>query len=189
MSRLMIRRLTVALAVLAFIVTALRQQPPSAFACSCMIAPPPTQARDEAVAVFAGTVSAIAPANPGSTNLLVTFDLDESWKGPTESQLTITTPGNSAACGVSFDVGQGYLVYASAQEGQFQTTLCSRTAPLGAAGEDLAALGTGTPIDPAPTPVSSVEAETPWLPIVLVGGAALVGAALFGGALLRRRPR
>lgn len=174
MTRLRIRRLIIALALLIIGGAALAPQPRAAFACSCTQPPPPREARDGSAAVFAGTVSGIAPGGPGGTSRLVTFDLQQSWKGPAGPQLTIATAQDSAACGVDFTQGEAYLVYGYAQEGQIWTSLCSRTAPLAAAGDDLQALGEGAPVAGGETPVTAVEMGIPWLPLALGG----VGVAL-----------
>lgn len=185
MNRLYIRRLTLAFALLIACAAAALHQPRITYACSCAPPPPPQEAMAGAAAVFAGTVSGIAPAGAGG--LLVTFDLQQSWKGPAEPQLTITTSDNSASCGVAFSEGESYLVYGFAQDGQLATNLCSRTAPLANAGDDLATLGDGAPVTAAEAPVTETTMDTPWLPIALIGGALVLGLVLFGPSLLRRR--
>lgn len=187
MPRLTIRRLNLALALLVFCCAAALHQPTVTYACSCVPPAAPIAARDGATAVFAGTVSGIARSDPTSGGLLVTFDLSQTWKGPEGPQLTIATSDNSASCGFEFTQGEEYIVYAFAQDGQIQTNLCSRTAPLAGAGEDLAALGPGTPVAAGAGAVGGVDAGMPWLPLA-VGG---VGAALLlvGVVALRRRGR
>ena len=142
-----------------------------------------------AVAVFAGTVNSIGPANPNTGDILVTFDVQQTWKGPASPQLTIVTSGSSGSCGYEFTPGEEYIVYGYAQDGQIGTGLCSRTAPLSAAGEDLAALGEGRPVEAAPAPVTTEQMETPWVPIALIGVALLIAAALFLPTFVRRRAR
>lgn len=185
-----LRRAILALAVLVFgVAAAALHQPRAVYACSCVQPPPPLEARDQASAVFAGTVSTVAPTGPGGEGFFVTFDLSQSWKGPSASQLTITTSGSSASCGVEFTEGEEYLVYGFAQEGRISTNLCTRTAPLANAGADLEALGPGTPITAAPAPVTAESMGVPWVPILLIGAVVLAAAAFFGPALLRRRSR
>lgn len=170
------------------LIAALAVPPRPAHACSCVPPPPPAAARDQATAVFAGTVSAIGGGDQSSGGaLLVTFELQQVWKGPDGPQLTITTPADSAGCGYGFVQGESYLVYADAQGGQLSTGLCARTTPLAAADADLAALGPGTPVAAGSGDVSSVSMEVPWLPITLGAIALLVGLALFGPTLIRRR--
>ncbi len=186
MFRLIIRRLWIALALLVVLGAGALQQPRAAYACSCMAPPPPSEARDSAVAVFAGTVAGIAPNGPNGTSLLVTFDLQQSWKGPEGRQLTIATGADSAGCGVSFTQGEEYLVYGFAQEGQIWTSLCSRTAPLANAGDDLAALGAGNQVDGAAAPVTTSTMGIPWLPLAIGGVGVLLLIGLIAGWQGRR---
>ncbi len=86
-----------------------------------------------------------------------TFAVTRVWKGINQPTVVVVTPASSASCGFAFVQGQEYLVYASEIEGQLQTILCSRTALITMAGEDLAALGAGSapsPADEAGTPMT-----------------------------------
>jgi hypothetical protein len=174
-----------ALTVLAVLV-ALAYQPQPTYACSCAPSPPPLEARDRANAVFVGTVSGLAPADPAGADMLITFDLQQTWKGPTGPQLTIVTASSSASCGYEFKRGEQYLVYAAAQAGQIRTSLCSRTALFAGASEDLATLGPGTSVAPAARPITSEGMGIPWLPLVL-GGIGVAIMLAVGVGWLRRR--
>lgn len=176
MPHLRIRHLMMLLALLVAVGLAAVPQPRAAFACSCAAPPAPRAARDGAAAVFAGTVSGLVQTGSGGERLLVTFDLEESWKGPTGPQLTVVTSSSSASCGYEFTRSEQYLVYADAQGSQMHVSLCSRTAPLADAGADLAELGPGTPVATGAAPVSSVTMGIPWVPLALggVGGALLL---------------
>jgi hypothetical protein len=157
-----------------------------AYACSCVQPGPPVQARDEAQSVFAGTVSAISGEGNG---LLVTFDVEQFWKGPEGPQLTILTSNNSASCGVEFVEGEKYLVYGFSQDGRLSTNLCSRTTTFANANNDLAALGAGTPAPvEASTPQTEVSTGLPWLPFAL-GGAGLAVVIIGAVVIARRRAR
>jgi hypothetical protein len=185
MVTLTLRRLTLALAMAAFAASIFFHPLKPAYACSCMMPGPPEQALNESQAVFSGTVKAVQGDADG---VLVTFDVDEIWKGPEGAELTLFTPGSSAACGVEFVQGEAYLVYGMSQEGRLSTNLCSRTTQLGSAGEDLAALGAGNPApagEVAPAPEVSVETSLPWVPIAI--GAGVVGVAAVALFALRRR--
>lgn len=118
-----------------------------AFACSCAPMPAPAEARDQATAVFTGTVTAIEPDASGNYNL-VTFQIDRVWKGTKCREVTVSTGLSDLNCGYAFQAGQTYLVYAyadnSARGTKLNTNMCSRTRPVAEAGEDLAALGTPT---------------------------------------------
>jgi hypothetical protein len=180
-----IRRLTIALTVAAFALAVFFHPLKPAYACSCIAPPPPLEARDQSQSVFAGTVSAVGADGNG---LLVTFDVEQIWKGPEGPQLTIATSGSSASCGVEFVEGEKYLVYGMAQEGQLSTSLCTRTAPLASAADDVAALGPGAaPVGEPASPQTEVSTGLPWLPIAL--GAAGLAVIALAAALLRRRGR
>jgi hypothetical protein len=143
------------------------------------------ESRDEAQAVFSGTVSEVQ-GGPGG--LLVTFDVERVWKGPDGSSLTLSTADSSAACGVEFVPGEQYLVYGLGQDGQLTTNLCTRTAPLASAGDDLAALGPGNAAPEAPAvPETELSVELPWLTIAIGVGLLLLLAV--GATLAFRRRR
>lgn len=73
----------------------------------------------------------------------VLFDVEQTWKNVNEEKVTVTTATNSASCGYEFEVGKEYLVYGYIQDGAIETTICSRTASLADATEDLSILGVG----------------------------------------------
>ena len=113
-----------------------------AAACSCMEPGPPAQELENADAVFSGKVVKVEPFTEGFQKLRVTFELDRVWKGLAEGdRVTLTTAADSATCGYPFEKGKSYLVYAYGEEGELTGTLCSRTALLKEAKEDLEALG------------------------------------------------
>jgi hypothetical protein len=189
MVRLTIRPLAlVALALAALAAAVLVHPPKPAYACSCMMPPAPQEARDQAQAVFSGTASDV---QPGKDGVLVTFDVARVWKGPDDARLTLATPASSASCGVEFVPGEEYLVYAFAQDGELSTNLCTRTAPLANAADDITALGegaapaTGAPLGEAPAEPAT-PAATPWLPLALGAAAVLAAAAVAYTTLVRR---
>lgn len=184
------------LTALTFGAAVIAHPPGRAFACSCMMPGPPAEAAAQSEAVFSGTVSEVAP---GANGVLVTFDVDNVWKGPSGPQLTLATASDSASCGYSFVAGEQYLVYANPQDGQLATGLCSRTAPIANAADDLAALGAGqapnpgvvppteVPADqPAPVEPAAPAAGLPLLPIAL-GVAGVAAVAAVAVAFSRRR--
>ena len=155
---MLIPKLAITLALIALVITV---YPTCVFACSCLPPGPPAAALADATAVFAGRVTAVAvPADrSGTSPLQVTFAVSRSWKGADRPTISVTTPSSSASCGVDFVDGQEYLVYARASEGVLQTNLCSRTSTLAAAGDDIAALRTGS----TPSPSTSGGALPPTL--------------------------
>jgi len=96
-------------------------------ACSCSPPKPPLEALAESDAVFHGTVLTVEPTPEGRDHA-VSFAIHDLWKGD-PSVVEVRTPDNSAACGIEFQVGRQYIVYASYFGGpDLATHLCSRTA-------------------------------------------------------------
>jgi hypothetical protein len=128
--------------------------PARARACSCM-QQSQRDAFEQAVAVFEGHVLEVKPSatEPEISPVTVRFKVVQAWKGAEGEEVVLNTAANSAMCGYAFAAGKSYLVYASATEGKLDVSLCSRTQPSAAAGEDLKALGLGaTPVDPKADP-------------------------------------
>lgn len=128
---------TVRLAVLAGVLLA---SITLASACSCLASGSPQESLEAADAVFTGEVTQIRSV--GQT-YHVTFDVSERWKGPNKTVLDVSTATSSAACGYGFQEGEAYLVYAHEDSDRLKTGICSRTALLADAEEDLAAFGGG----------------------------------------------
>ena len=114
-------------------------------ACSCIAPPPPKKALEQANSVFSGKVTKIEEA--GESELAVTFELATTWKGAAGKEVTLYTANQSAACGYGFEEGKSYLVYAHqikrGEEKVLETNICTRTALLADAKEDLKDLGAG----------------------------------------------
>lgn len=160
----------------ALFVVALLTLTPSAvaFACSCMRSTP-SEALERSTAVFEGRVLEVTPfeergevtleggclgedceeslseTTHGTTHsgFAVRFSVTRRWKGVSTEEVVVRTARDSAGCGYAFEVGEDYVVYASAEEaGALSTGLCDRTARVADASEDLEALGTGeVPVD------------------------------------------
>lgn len=162
-------------------------QPTAVFACSCIVPMPPVESMEASAAVFAGRVTDIEELSVDSTigsltNLSVTFNVSEVWKGPEDATLTIRTADNSAACGYNFEEGKEYLVYAytNPEDGGLATGLCNRTALLSEANDDLAALGEGNAVEPSEKPTTETDSEDRDMTIGTVPLAAIV----IGGVIL-----
>lgn len=141
-----------------------------ALACSCVIPGSPAAEMSNANAVFAGVVTDLETSAGGvlrgDAPVTVTFEVTQVWKGPRHQTLTVTTASDSAACGYNFALDQAYLVYAHGDDDELSVSLCSRTAPLANAWEDLYALGEGqlpqAEAQPTSTPlVSPLATPTP----------------------------
>lgn len=136
-----------ALTLVAAALTLVEVQRGSAAACSCM-QQSQEDAAQNATAIFEGRVTRIEDPQ-GEPK--VHFQVVRSFKGPSQEELVVRTGNSSAACGYGFEQGKSYLVYASETDAVLSTSLCSRTQPIGSAGEDLDKLGLGvTPFDPGP---------------------------------------
>ena len=118
-----------------------------------MLSPPPKEALAKADAVFSGTVEKIDKVSEKVTydgkvssydRLKVTVRVQESWKGTNAATLMVYTSPDGAMCGYQFTKGTRYLIYAGqGEKKELVASLCSRTAPLSNAQEDLHALGIG----------------------------------------------
>lgn len=118
------------------------------FACSCMAPPSVLEARDNSHAVFSGEVIDME----GSMSLLggssadpvtVTFNVHQAWKGVNSKEFVVYTAESEASCGFTFEKNNAYLVYANEHEGKYEVSLCSRTASLSTAADDVNMLGAG----------------------------------------------
>jgi len=144
------------------------------YACSCIMPEPPQESLENSAAVFSGSVTSVTErGNEKSINLTT----DTFWKGEAVSDVTLSTPRDSAGCGFNFEIGKTYLIYAHENEdGSLGTTLCSRTHEIvGTDDEDIAVLGAGTPV-----PVAS-ESPTEKSPYAIVTLALLGVLALILG--------
>ncbi|MCB9601319.1 MAG: hypothetical protein H6720_13380 [Sandaracinus sp.] len=163
--------------------------PTLALACSCMRSSP-TEAAARSTAVFEGRVLEVTPVQRGdevtleggcldpacneslsetthqvtTSSFAIRFAVTRQWKGVQSESVVVHTARDSAACGFPFEVGQDYLVYASAEhDGSLSTGLCDRTALVADASEDLAALpGPGeVPVDVQDEPAGEEPTTEP----------------------------
>jgi len=92
-------------------------------------------------AVFAGTVVSIQEEQLESRywQIVARFQIQNVFKGLALDQKTVEvrTGHGGGDCGVSFKVGETYLVYAHSSEGVLHTSICSRTRPLAEARDDI----------------------------------------------------
>ncbi|MBS4200567.1 hypothetical protein KHA93_13090 [Bacillus sp. FJAT-49732] len=137
----------ISIAVITFLFFAV--SPTKGFACSCIPLGTVQDGVDGSSAVFSGKVVEIVDPNQNnkvqsSVDLVeVKFEVDQSWKGSKQSELIVYTERDSASCGFNFSLNEKYLVYANEVDGKLRVNLCSRTAELAAATEDVNKLGTG----------------------------------------------
>lgn len=166
-SRLWLSAIVVAVVCAAFLA------PDCASACSCAApagASPQETARrglSSSDAVFAGEVVDIHrpwPITSSVDPMTVTFRVSESWKGAGQKTLEVKTAVSDTSCGYPFDEGERYLVFASKGEtydvGDLEVALCGSTKPLMEAGEELAALGSGSSTPTGPPPAGGLLPDT-----------------------------
>ena len=111
---------------------------PSVYACECDGRGSPRKELRKAGAVFTGEIVEIAPIPQGGS-YLIKFKVMKFWKGVKEEFVTVQSPGG--LCGIPFNVGEAWLVYAYGRE--LWTDNCRRTKKAENAAEDLQALGRG----------------------------------------------
>lgn len=170
-------------AVFLILLTSLAVDIPRTYACSCIMPEPPLVSMEKSDAVFAGRVTNIVPPANMMTTLdenKITFDVSTYWKGIDRNPVQIFSAMSSASCGYEFEEGKEYLVYAHESDGKLVTGLCTRTALLADATEDLKALGEGMVIEPSNVDNEPIDNTT-----FVVGAVALaaigVGAYYFIG--------
>jgi hypothetical protein len=139
-------------------------EPAPAYACSCVDRPSPAIALQKSAVVFAGEVLSIRKkglnlfgAEYDEHPIRVAFRVTEIWKGADADRLTVRT--SMSTCGFDFDVGRQYLVYAYESPEGLATGICTRTADLAKASDDLAALGKGK----VPSPSQEPDKRGPYL--------------------------
>jgi hypothetical protein len=123
--------------------------PPCAAMCQCVYDGTVQDAVAHASVVFVGRVVASTDtlidygAGPGHgvPHSILTFLVDQRWKGPRTDSIRILTPQASTACGAFFMPGSN-LVFAHADtSGLFFTSSCDRNRSLKEARKDIRALG------------------------------------------------
>ena len=128
---------------------------PRASACSCLTVGPGEadyrQALGSAEAVFRGTVREVQELTSLGLRIVV-FDADAAWAGIKAERVFVFTGNGGGDCGFSFEVGKAYVVWAKRDDWRFpdelSTSICSFTAPLESATDQLAQLGKPKRIKP-----------------------------------------
>ena len=160
----------------------------SADACSCGGGATLEEQIRWSDAVFSGEVESIDrdQRTPGAGPPLgrVTFDAKEVWKGGPGESFEVYGYGDGVMCGIEFERGESYLVYAYRSgrggDGPLETDLCAPTKPLENADDDLLVLGPPeVPIPDTGGYVFSPAAAT----------AVFAALLLSGGLLVARRKR
>ncbi|MFT6849848.1 MAG: hypothetical protein ACJATA_000652 [Sphingobacteriales bacterium] len=101
-------------------------------ACDCITIDKPQEAFDKVDVIFAGTITDIIKTE-GSVK--VVFRTITAWKGVSDT--TIIVDAGYSSCDWSFFKGNHYLIYGYSTGGNISTNLCTRTATIYNASEDL----------------------------------------------------
>jgi hypothetical protein len=127
------RRLVLALVGLGLVALVSVVNPRPAAACSCL-GITTQRAAEQADAVFLGTVTEVEESRVGGERAAVLrFDVSRVYKGTVYAEQVIVTPADSAACGLTPDLGSSWVIFANAAihgEGKsakvrLTTTLCN----------------------------------------------------------------
>jgi hypothetical protein len=116
--------------------------------CGCSQPTPFEQAYAEANIVLSGKVIGVQ-TNPNKVGLLVTFQVDSSWKRPIEPFATVYTEYETG-CGYPFRQGSKYLVFVNKGHSSLFTSICEPNSPDYAAHDLRLKLGKG--LAPSHTP-------------------------------------
>lgn len=133
-------------------------------ACSCF-GPKGKEILQQAAAVFRATATSVEYLEKDGSRkeprILVTFEVNEVWKGPERPKMLLRTTYNKWTCsGYYFKAGVEYLVAAKVveHEGTEERApelsgifLCGGTGTIDQATEDLAALGAGRKVEKTPS--------------------------------------
>jgi hypothetical protein len=138
-------------------------------------------------AVFAGNVTRISEGIDDSSVVAggfhfesVTFEVTTVWKGVSQAEFVVKD--YSTDCGVDFQEGGSYLVYADADDNlALSTSRCMGTKPLSTANDDITALGQGQIIKQASPPGGLATTASVFL--------FLLALAVVGIVMLRRKTR
>ena len=133
--------------------------PAAALACRCLPPPSPGFGMEKSDVVFVGKATNIETIEAdgwlygsfkqmmGSEQLYefetirVTLEVTTPIKAADESPLIIETLASQEQCGIPFQTGKEYFVYAyRSPQGDLKTDMCTRTATVAKAAEDIADL-------------------------------------------------
>lgn len=168
-----------------------------AHACSCMGGWSTEEEFRRSTAVFSGEVVEVEELPTGEWDLTdpgmlplgpVTFDVNAAWKGVEGNSVVVSGQGPGASCGLDFERGETYLVFAGGSgrhgDGPLQTGLCSATRQ---ASEETARNMFGPPTDTLPETGGVPFEGTGWGTGPNLAVATVVLASLAAGALLASR--
>jgi hypothetical protein len=155
--------------------------PSSVNACSCA-ALPPEEMLSMSDAAFAGTVVAIQEGavplggkGGGIPQTIYSFEVDGVAAGTVGPEASVLAGGDSAACGMSFGVGERWFVFGVSDGSMLTTGLCSGNIML--APDDAPPLPVEPPDPDYQPPDAGIGVPVPLL--VGLGGVLLIGGVSF----------
>ena len=184
-------RLTLSLLVLAMAVAV----PARVAACSCMEQTLAEAVRGADVA-FVGTLAGTdrpipAAMQPGMEEIVWSWDVERSRDGTESPQIQLAAwPDDGANCGVSFGLGERWLVIAHQSEGRLSSSSCSMNQLMDGSQPDVEAqiADMVTIVSPTAAGETAAQSSSPSLPVLLVMGAIAFLAAVSAWAFSQRRP-
>lgn len=184
-------RLSLSLLVLAVVMAV----PARVAACSCMEQSLADAIRGADMA-FVGTLTATdrpVPAAPqaGAREIVWSWDVERSRDALSTARIDLAAPpADGANCGVSFGLGERWLVVAHQFEGRLTSTSCSMNQLMDGSAPDVeeqvAAMLTVVPAEEPSEP--DAQPSAPSLPVLLIVGAVALVAAVSALAFVRRQP-
>ena len=170
-------------------------------ACKCAQPGSPSEELEKFSAVFAGRVVSIQNSyDPDGVSVspedrtTVGIEVSTVWKGIVHKDMYITTPPTGGSCGFSFIEGEEYIIYAYDSpyaDGGYTAGICSRTALLVQAQEDIDALGEGQVPQaevggPLPEQPQQPTLSRAWTIILTIAVVVAVGGIVAFAAVRRR---
>lgn len=116
--------------------------------CKCLPPKSPIEQVENYTDVFTGKIINLetggdAPDGIGTNQLIATFEVFTIYKGKQEANKIVYTNNSSAACGLQFEVGQEWFIYANGGNKlipKLSANSCSRSKYLTEADEDITGL-------------------------------------------------
>ena len=184
-------RLTLSLLVIATVMAV----PSRVAACSCMEQTLADAVRGADVA-FVGTLAGTdrpvpAAMQPGMAEIVWSWDVERSRDKIDTAQIQLAAwPDDGANCGVSFGVGERWLVIAHQSEGRLSSSSCSMNQLMDGSQPDVEAQIADmlTVVSPAEPGEPAAQSTGPSLPVLLVLGTIALLAAVSAWAFFQRRP-
>ena len=164
-------------------------------ACSCASGALPDAIRGATIALI-GTVNRTADAAPDEFGPRVRYEFAverASRQSPPTVEI-VAEAGSGGSCGITFAMGERWLILAHSREGALQTNLCSSNMLMDdVPPADRASLPELMPFEPTvapePEPAGPQALLADALPFILIGGIVVVAAAVATGAWLLGRRR